>query len=56
MAVRDSADKGYFSICASDACATYTKTRHDNAINAFGGYCVALNSDEVIKKIESIEK
>ncbi|MBD2837813.1 cysteine hydrolase [Pseudomonas sp. JM0905a] len=39
MAVRDGADRGYFMVCVSDACASYTEARHENALAAFGGYC-----------------
>ncbi len=40
MAVRDGADRGYYMICAADACATYSAARHDTALKAFGGYCL----------------
>lgn len=39
MAVRDGADRGYYMICATDACAAYTDERHAAALRAFGGYC-----------------
>ena len=38
-AVKDGADRGYYVICLSDACATHTRERHDNALKAFQGYC-----------------
>lgn len=51
MAVRDAADKGYHVICIDDACATHTKQRHDNALNAFKGYCTIVNTQQFIDKV-----
>lgn len=51
MAIRDGADRGYFMICAHDACATRTQARHDQALSAFGGYCRLSGSDEVIAEL-----
>ncbi|MEQ9491416.1 MAG: isochorismatase family cysteine hydrolase [Alphaproteobacteria bacterium] len=48
MAVRDGADLGFYMVCASDACATYSDERHENALKAFGGYCRVQTSDEII--------
>ncbi len=48
MAVRDGADLGFYMICASDGCATYTEERHEGALKAFGGYCRVQTVDEVI--------
>lgn len=48
MAVRDGADRGFYMICAADACATYTASRHDTALKAFGGYCVAQSVDDTL--------
>lgn len=48
MAVRDGADHGYYMVCASDACATYSDERHENALKAFGGYCRVQTTDEVL--------
>lgn len=53
MAVRDGADRGYHVICLSDACATHTKERHDNALKAFGGYCRIMTTDDFINEIQS---
>src|SRR5688500_3699057 len=38
-AVRDAADRGFYSVCVSDACATHTRERHEQALQAFSGYC-----------------
>lgn len=34
MALRDGADRGFLMICASDACTSYTESRHENALRA----------------------
>ena len=49
MAVRDGADRGFYMVCAADACATYTAERHETALTAFGGYCRVQTVDEVLK-------
>jgi nicotinamidase-related amidase len=50
-AIRDAADRGYYPVCISDACATHTQARHDNALKAFGGYCRTLTTDEMLAEI-----
>ncbi len=37
--VRDGADRGYYMINVTDACATRTQERHEAALNAHKGYC-----------------
>lgn len=51
MAVRDGADRGYYMICAEDACATYTDERHTTGLRAFGGYCRVQDVDAVLADI-----
>lgn len=48
MAIRDGADRGYYMICASDCCTSYSQSRHDNALIAFGGYCRTQTVDEIL--------
>ena len=48
MAVRDGADRGYYMICATDACASYSVERHETALRAFGGYCRLQSVDEIL--------
>ncbi len=48
MAIRDGADRGYYMICASDACAAYSDERHSGALRAFGGYCRTQSVAEVL--------
>lgn len=51
MTVRDGADKGFYMVCCSDACATYTRERHEHALRAFGGYCRVQTVDEALATI-----
>ena len=53
MTVRDGADLGYYMICASDGCATYSEERHELALKAFGGYCRVQSVDEVLATFTS---
>ena len=50
-AIRDAADRGYYPVCISDACATHSQARHDTALAAFGGYCRTLTTDEMLAEI-----
>ncbi|WP_322989590.1 isochorismatase family cysteine hydrolase [Hoeflea sp.] len=51
MAIRDGADRGYYMVCAADACAAYTEQRHAAALKVFGGYCRVQNVDEILATI-----
>lgn len=51
MAVRDGADRGYYMVCATDACASYTEARHATALTAFGGYCRLQEVDAILADI-----
>lgn len=51
MAVRDAADRGYYAICVSDCCSTYTAERHAGALRAFGGYCRTITLDAMLAEI-----
>ncbi|WBU61522.1 isochorismatase family cysteine hydrolase [Paracoccus albus] len=51
MAVRDGADRGYYMICATDACASYSAERHETALRAFGGYCRLQTVDEILANL-----
>ena len=42
--LRDAADRGFYPVCVSDACATHTAARHQNALAAFAGYCRTLDT------------
>ena len=47
--VRDAADRGFYPVCVSDACATHTQARHDNALAAFAGYCRKLETQSMLR-------
>ncbi len=51
--VRDAADRGFYPICISDACATHSETRHQNALNAFKGYCRTMTTAELLAEIST---
>ncbi|HEU4825132.1 MAG TPA: isochorismatase family cysteine hydrolase [Dongiaceae bacterium] len=46
--VRDAADRGFYPVCVSDACATHSEARHDNALKAFAGYCRTMPTAQLI--------
>lgn len=50
-AVRDAADRGFYSICVADACATHTRERHEQALQAFSGYCRTVTTNEYLREI-----
>jgi nicotinamidase-related amidase len=52
-AIRDAADRGFHPICVSDACATHSQARHENALGAFGGYCRTVTTAELLKEIDA---
>lgn len=54
--LRDAADRGFYPICVSDACATHTPERHRNALSAFSGYCRTLSTREILSEIAQSEK
>jgi len=49
--IRDAADRGFYPICVADACASHSQVRHDNALEAFGGYCRTMTTDEVLAEV-----
>jgi nicotinamidase-related amidase len=51
MAVRDAADRGYYTICVADRCSTYTTERHEAALRAFGGYCRTVALEAMLAEI-----
>jgi nicotinamidase-related amidase len=46
--VRDAADRGFYPVCVTDGCATRSEARHENAINAFKGYCRRMTTAETL--------
>jgi nicotinamidase-related amidase len=49
--IRDAADRGFFPICISDACASHSQARHDSALGAFSGYCRTMTTVEILGEI-----
>lgn len=56
MAVRDGADRGYYAMCVSDCCSTYTAERQANALRAFGGYCRTVTLEATLAEIAAATK
>ena len=46
--VRDGADRGFRMICATDACTTDSRERHEHALAAFAGYCRQATTEQLI--------
>ena len=53
--VRDACDLGYLVTLVTDACATYTQERHDNALAAIGGYCRQRTTDEFLAELAGVK-
>ncbi|EDP65643.1 putative amidase [alpha proteobacterium BAL199] len=51
MAIRDAADRGYYTVCVVDCCSTHTRERHEAALRAFGGYCRTVTLDAMLAEI-----
>ena len=49
--VRDAADRGFYPICVSDACATHSEARHLQALDAFAGYCRTLTTEALVNEV-----
>ena len=50
-AVRDACDLGYLVTLATDACATHSQQRHDNALREIAGYCRQRSTDALIEEV-----
>jgi nicotinamidase-related amidase len=46
--VRDAADQGFYPVCVTDGCATFSKERHDHAIDLSKGYCRRMTTAETL--------
>jgi nicotinamidase-related amidase len=51
--IRDAADRGFYPICIADACASHSQKRHENALDAFSGYCRTMTTTEFLAEIEA---
>ena len=50
-AVRDACDLNYLVTLVPDACATYSRERHDNSLKTIAGYCRQVNTDDLLAEI-----
>jgi len=50
-AVRDACDLGYLVTLVTDACATYTRERHDHSLREIAGYCRQRTTDQVLAEL-----
>lgn len=50
--IRDAADRGFYPVCLSDACASHSQKRHGSALDAFSGYCRTMTTNEMLAEIE----
>lgn len=50
-AVRDACDLGYLVTLLHDACATYSRERHDNSLRAIKGYCRQRATADLIAEL-----
>ncbi|MGF1624249.1 MAG: cysteine hydrolase family protein [Alphaproteobacteria bacterium] len=51
--VRDGADRGFRMICATDACATDSRERHETALAAFRGYCRQATTEDLLAELRT---
>ncbi len=49
--VRDACDLGYMVTLIPDACATYTRERHETSISHIGGYCRQRSTEEFVTEL-----
>jgi len=50
-AVRDACDLGYLVTLVVDACATYSKERHQASLSAIRGYCRQISTQDLLREI-----
>lgn len=50
-AVRDACDLGYLVTLVPDACATYSRERHDNSLRTISGYCRQLDTQPLLAEV-----
>jgi ureidoacrylate peracid hydrolase len=53
-AVRDACDRGFVVIVPEDACGTYSKDRHDWALNLTKGYCRLLETETLDRELRGL--
>ena len=55
-AVRDACDKGYLVTLVTDACATHSQARHDNALEAISGYCRQRTTEALLEELKELTR
>lgn len=50
-AIRDACDLGYLVTQVTDACLTYSQTRHDNSIATIKGYCRQVTTEALVAEL-----
>jgi ureidoacrylate peracid hydrolase len=53
-AVRDACDLGYLVTLVTDACATYSRQRHDTSLSHIKGYCRQRTTAEFLAELETL--
>jgi ureidoacrylate peracid hydrolase len=53
-AVRDACDLGYLVTLITDACASYSRERHDSSLSHIRGYCRQRTTDEFLQELDAI--
>jgi len=54
-AVRDACDLGYLVTLVTDACATYSRQRHETSLDHIKGYCRQRSADEFLAELENLK-
>ena len=54
-AVRDACDLGYLVTLITDACATYSRQRHETSLDHIKGYCRQRTTDEFVAELQSLK-
>jgi ureidoacrylate peracid hydrolase len=53
-AVRDACDLGYLVTLPTDACATYSADRHEQALSSLSGYCRQLSTAALVAELAPV--
>ncbi|HAT87744.1 isochorismatase family cysteine hydrolase [Cohaesibacter gelatinilyticus] len=55
-AIRDACDLGYLVTQVTDACMTYSQSRHDNSLATIKGYCRQVTTDLLLAELAQLEQ
>lgn len=55
-AVRDACDLGYLVTLVTDACATYSRQRHETSLDHIKGYCRQRTTAEFLTELETLSR